>query len=118
MKNASNLHQPHENWSICLGAMTLRRQVVKIRMGNGMRREWNGIEWNRMVWEYNGIRVGIGLQQFSIKLKLKEYPGHWYSSPVAIALNNGKSELKCQSSNIHISLILLFQFWSLVFKVS
>ena len=94
MKNASNLHQPHENWSICLGAMTLRRQVVKIRMGNGMRREWNGIEWNRMVWEYNGIRVGIGLQQFSIKLKLREYPGHWSSSPVAIALGKGKSKLK------------------------
>ena len=51
MKNASNLHQPHENWSICLGAMTLRRQVVKIRMGNGMRREWNGIEWNGNIME-------------------------------------------------------------------
>ena len=47
-----------------------------------------------MIWEYNGIRVGIGLQQFSIKLKLKEYPGHWSSSPVAIALGKGKSKLK------------------------
>jgi hypothetical protein len=30
-------------------------------MGNGMRREWNEIEWNRMACEFNGIRVGIGL---------------------------------------------------------
>ena len=72
----------------------LQKQMVKIRMGNVMGREWNGIEWNRMVWEYNGIRVGIGLQQFSIKLKLKEYPGHWSSSPVAIALGKDKSTLK------------------------
>ena len=52
------------------------------------------MDWNRMVWEDNGIGVKIGLQQVSIKLKLKEYPGHCSSSPVAIALGKGKSKLK------------------------
>ena len=33
LKNASDWHQAHQNWSICLGAMTLWRQETIIRIG-------------------------------------------------------------------------------------
>ena len=48
------------------------------------------MEWD--VMERNGIK--IGLQQFLIKFKLGECPGHWSSCLVTIVLGRGKSKLK------------------------
>ena len=42
---------------------------------------WNRMEWNGMKWEWNKFRIGIVLQQFSIKFRMGVCPGYCCGSP-------------------------------------
>ena len=69
MENASDWHQAHQNRSIRLGAMTLRRQEVKIGMGKSD--FFYHLLWMLLSWQFQlafAKHYGRGL--------LHQYPGH------------------------------------------